>query len=479
MRRGAIGWTRRLAAVVGVSLVTMIVTGPGASAVSVKDLTSYSAFGTGQVLRVKLTLPKAVTQLLNTALAPVGSLTGQALQLPETIDEAVVFTRSVGQLSGAVNGTGLGQIFKGVSDNTLDNTLNSIAQKTFGRVLPVAQAILGKDTGEVKDSLASLDLPSAALKLIHVGVMEVSAESIPHAGIANAAFTKSTSRLLGITIDLGQEIKNLLISTLQPVLNITDGVNGTGGLIDTLNSSLLGTVTQTVKQLTGLDLNLQLPKVADLLSKPLLKIGLIETGSSTDATGIARLASGVSKVADLSIFGNDASDALVHVSSLESKASAKIDGTVGGAAAAAEHTIVGLSVLNNNIAVTNNAIKIANKTIDLPLDVVNNLTDLLGSALGLEIKVLETKTTKSALHSTAEANTLRISLHPTVAGLGDLLGLDIWAPSAQADVAGDIVGASNPGRPSPTTGIPDTAFLLAGPALLGMAVLVRKFALSN
>jgi hypothetical protein len=48
-----------------------------------------------------------------------------------------------------------------------------------------------------------------------------------------------------------------------------------------------------------------------------------------------------------------------------------------------------------------------------------------------------------------------------------------------AEVSGSTVSPVTLDSPLPTTGVPTTAYFLAGPALLGMAVLVRRFALSH
>ena len=67
---------------------------------------------------------------------------------------------------------------------------------------------------------------------------------------------------------------NTLTGVLQPVLDLTDAPNT--GIVDTLNG-LLSPVEELVETTLGVPVNLDLPKIGELLSQPLISIGLIET----------------------------------------------------------------------------------------------------------------------------------------------------------------------------------------------------------
>ena len=472
MRKGVFG-VRRLAAILTVSLVAVIATGSVAGASTV-DLSKYSAVGSGQVLNVKLTLPPAVVSALNTVLGAVNLPTGH-VSLPATIDETIGFSRSIGgMVANQVSGTSIGQMFNGTLDKpVLEPVVNTLFPERIGKALPVANATLGK-VESAADSLKNIDVAG----MVHLGLMTVSADSTRVKNAA-AAHSDASSTLANLRIDLSQQLKDLLKQVAAPLTNVTDNT-----LIPQLNG-LLGGVTDTLNQVLGTTVNLQLPKIAELLDRPLLYIEKIHTASSTDAIGRLRAADGLSEITNINIFGDSAENALVHINVLTSKAHAAIDGTAKGAEAKATQEIAKVSVLGNDLVIENNKITVLGKTIPVSLqqvsDVLNQVTGLVGQTLGLKITAFATSATKSAMYSQASSQTLAISFHPQIAGLGELLGLDITAPSAVAEVAGDSVKALCIGprcNPLPTTGVPTTTYFVLGAALMGMAVVVRRFALS-
>lgn len=454
MRKGVSG-VRRLAAILSVSLVTLLVTGTGAGAAVAPKLVNYSSVGTGQVLGLHIQLPDALDSVLGAA------------HLSSKIDQVVSFSRSIGAVDKVSNiGTGKGLVM----DGTLNPLLDSVAQALRGKALPSVFATLGETLKH--DSLAEINDPTG---LLHVGVMEVNAVSSlkTAADGLKAVVSHSDSRILGLKVDLGTQLTSTLKSVLAPVLEKTDGA---GGLINTINSGL-DTVENTVNSTLGLDLNLDLPQLESLLSQPLVSVGVIETGSDTGLAGIARTAKGVMRLANIDLLGSG-DNALVHIDSLSTETGVSIDGTKGGAAADAVSRIVGLKVLGNAIDLTKGALKINGKSFALPLDtVLAPLTELLKTTLGLKIDLFSTSKSATATHAVAEAKTLSISLAPLNGALGLSVGID--GPLSMAEVQGSTVKDVSFNKPLPTTGVPTTAYFLAGPALLGMAVLVRKFALSH
>jgi hypothetical protein len=449
MRKGVSG-VRRVAAILSVSLVTLLVTGTGAGAAVTPKIVNYSSVGTGQVLGLHIQLPSALNPVLNAA------------GLTNKIDQVVSFSRSIGQVDKAAKiGTGLGQV--------MDGTLNPLLETVVGRSLPKVFATLGETLKH--DSLLEQNLAD----LIHVGVMEVNAVSSlkTAADGLKGVVSHSDSKILGLKVDLGTQLTSTLKSVLQPVLDVTDKP---GGLIDTINGGL-ETVTNTVNETLGLNLNLDLPKLESLLSQPLVTVGIIETGSDTGLNGLARTAQGVTKLANIDVFGTG-DNALVHIDSLSTETGVSIDGTKGGAAATAVSRILNMKILGNTIDLTKGALKINGKSFALPLDtVLAPLTQLLKDTLGLKIDILGASKSATATHAVAQANTLKISLAPLNGALGLALGID--GPLSMAEVQGSTVLPLNLPTPLPTTGVPTTAYFLAGPALLGMAVLVRRFALSH
>jgi hypothetical protein len=422
------------------------VTSTGAGAAAPK-LVNTSGVGSGQVLSLKLQLPVSLPTLGN------------------KIEQVVSFSRSVSQV-GKLNrvGTGLGQIM----DGTLNPLLDSVAKSVVGKTLPKVFATLGQTLQH--DSLIEL---APAGGLVKVGAMEVNAVSNlkTAADGLKAVVSHSDSKILGLKIDLSSVVNQIM--ALAPVQQVIETVDGDGGVIDTLNgalNTLEGTVNQTLESLDLPTVNLELPKLQELLSQPLLSVGLIETGSDTGLQGIARTAKGITTLSNISVFGG-----LVTIKSLSTEAAVKIDGTKGGAAADAVSKIVDMKILGNTLDLTKGALKINGKSFALPLDVLDGLTGLLKDTLGLDIQILNTQKSASATHASAVANTLKIGLSPLNGALG--LALEVAGPSSMAEVQGSTVQDVDIPAPLPTTGVPTTAYFLAGPALLGMAVLVRRFAL--
>ncbi len=455
MRKG-VGRMRRIAAILSVTVVALMATGTGAGAVTAPKLVNFpESVGKGQVLAINLQLPSV--------LSPVLSAAG----LSNNIEQVISFSRSIGQADSAPQvlraGSGLGQIMEG--------TLNPLLETIAGRTLPKVFATLGEALKT--DSLLSQDIGvEGVADLIHIGVMEVSAVS-KLADVADglkAVISDSSARVLGLKVGLGS-LAGQLTSVLQPVLDLTDKP---GGLIDTINNGLQP-VEDLVNDTLGTNLSLDLPKIAELLEQPLLSLGVIETESGTGLSGLARTARGVTRIANIDLLGSG-DNALVHIDSLESVANVAL----GGAApvANAVNKIIGLRVAGNQIDLTDSELIVGGRAFELPLlEVVKPLQELLGATLGLKIDVLGKTQEATATRAFAEANTLKIELAPLNGALGLVLGITGPASSALVRANGPTVqDVSFP--PLPTTGVPTTAYFLAGPALLGLAIRVRKYSLS-
>lgn len=446
MRNGAFSRGRRVAAVCAVSLVTLLVTGTGAGAAV--GLETYSAVGNAQVLHISLTLP--------TALSGVGGL-------PRSIEETISFSRVIGQVDPeGIIGNGLGQMF----DGTL-NPLLEQAAASLGKPLPKAYADLR--TEKAHAALAELTVGG----LVNVGAGVVNASSVLKAAtgtLGKAVVGGADSQLLGVGVDWGTYAKLLKKNAL--FIQLRDSVDNVG--------VQLNKVIADVTKDSPVPISLQLPKVEELLNQPLLSIGLIETESSTGFAGAARTASAVARLANVSAFGTG-DTALVHADSIVSKAFAQIDGTAAGAKATdATSRIAGLRVLKNQIDVNADSIVINGQKFEAPAqirDTVNGLLEQLKTTLGLEITLLGKNTLEEPMHAVAEANSIRVRLAPKVLGGDALFALEVTAPAARAEVAGGPLEVL--GKKFPRTGVPNTVYFLAGPAMLGMAILVRRFALTK
>ncbi|MEX2557061.1 MAG: hypothetical protein WEB06_15720 [Actinomycetota bacterium] len=467
MRKG-VSKTRRLSAVVAVTMVAMLAMGTGANAalptISVRN---YVAQANASVLDVKLALPT----VLNTVLG--------AADIANPIEQSISFSRALGQVDKLGDkGHGLGQMF----DGTLNTTLETLSTALLGKKLPKAFAPLALVEKVVHEDLLALDVQG----LVKVGISEVNASSTLNKLADGTRAIKSTSdsKLAGITVGLTPALVDTLKGVLQPVLNETDAPDT--GIVDTLNG-LLTPVEQLVETTLGVPVNLDLPKIGELLSQPLISIGLIETKSATDFASNVRNATGFSRMVDIDLFGKG-ENALVHIDALTTKTFAQVGVNAADRKATAIHEIAGLRVLNNTISLIKGdqlAINVNGKEIALTdlagidLDaVLDQLNGLLFDTLGLKINVLGTSKSVNATTSQAKARTIEVGIAPNIAG-NVLFDLSIAGPGSDVFAQANIAGSSSPPAPHPTTGVATNAYLLAGPALIGMAVLVRRFALSK
>ena len=452
MRKGVSGM-RRIAAILSVTVVALMATGTGAGAVTAPKLVNFSSVGSGQVLNLNLRLPDALGSVLSGA-----GLSG-------TIDQTIALSKSLGQADIAPSilrlGSGRGQSMDA------EGSLAGLIQTVAGKALPNVFAQLGE--GLKKDQIVDTSLGG----LVDVGVMKVSAESALQkaADGLNAVVSNSFSQIAGLKVNL-TSVTSQLTSLLQPVLDITDGVGTQPGLIDTINTTLQP-VVDTVNETLGTTLDITLPDIADILNRPLLSIGLIETESNTGLAGLARTAEGITTLADIRILGTTNENALISIESLKSTAQVAL----GGAAPVAKaiNEIAKVKILGNEISLTDGSLNVLGRSFDLG-PALAPLKNLVVDTLGLKINVLNTQKAATATHAFARAETLGISLAPLNGALGLALNLTGPASMAQIDAAGPTV--KDVKLPLPTTGVPTTAYFLAGPALLGLAVLVRKYSLS-
>lgn len=473
MRKG-VSKTRRLSAVVAVTMVAMLAMGTGANAALPKiSVQNYVAQANASVLDVKLALPT----VLNSVLGAAG--------IANPIKESISFSRAIGQVDKLGDkGHGLGQMFEGTLDKTLEAVLALQPEpvELVKKKLPKAFAPLGLVEKVVHEDLMALDVEG----LVKVGISEVNASSTLSklADGTRAIKSASDSKLAGITVGLTPALVDTLKGVLQPVLDVTDAPDT--GIVDTLNG-LLSPVEDLVETTLGVPVSLDLPKIGELLSQPLISIGLIETKSNTGFASNVRNATGFSRMVDIDLFGKG-DNALVHIDALTTKTFAQVGVNAADRKATAIHEIAGLRVLNNTIGLIKGdqlAINVNGKEIALTdlagvnLDaVLDQLNGLLFDTLGLKINVLGTSKSVNATTSTAKARTIEVGIAPNIAG-NVLFDLSIAGPGSDVLAQANIVGSDSPPAPHPTTGVATNAYLLAGPALIGMAVLVRRFALSK
>jgi hypothetical protein len=466
MMRKGVSKTRRVAAAVAVSMVALLAMGTGANAAApVLSVKNYMARSNASVLDVSLALPSALTPVLNAA------------KIANPIQQSIAFSRALGQVDKLGNtGHGLGQMF----DGTLNETLETVTKALLNKTLPKAFAPLASIEKVVHEDLAAVNVEG----LVKVGVSNVNASSTlaKLADGTQAIKSISDSELLGLTVGLTPALVDTLKGVLAPVLELTDGDSG---LINTLNG-LLSPVEDLVETALGAPVSLDLPQIAELLNQPLIHIGKITTRTVTDyATGI-RNATGHSLMENIELFGTG-ENALVSIKALETDTFAQVGTKASDAKATAIHKIVGLKVLDNQISLIKGdelAVVVNGKTVSLGAlgvadDLIEQLNGLLFDTLGLKINVLGTEHSATASKAFAKARTLEVEIAPNIAG-NVLFDLKIAGPGSEVLAQGtsSLPVSFNPDVPA-KTGVSTNLYLIAGPALIGMAVLVRRFALSK
>jgi hypothetical protein len=453
--RNGVGWARRLATGIAVTLVAAMAMGTGIAGAA-SSLDSYSATASGTTFNVAVQLPAALGEVLNNVLGTSGS----------KIEERISFSNATSNVikDKAPVGSAFGQVFKG----TLDNLLLQVAKTPLigytGAKLPEASASLGQKSANSMKAIELLD------GLVHIGIAEAEASSSKNATNPRVVDSTSASRLLGVKVDLSKLGSGALENLLKPVLDIVEGdaSNPNDGLLGTINGALKG-IGDT------LNVNLALPSVSSFLDKPLVSVGIIESISKTGATGTSRWAEGITRLANVDLLGG-----YVHADVIKVRSFATIDGTAAGARNTTATVDLATVKLGNTtlLNLDTRQLTVANKTIDIPLDLndqLKGLIDVLGVKLSLAPKP---SITRNATHARAAASSLHLEVAPKLLSGAPLLSVALDGPAAVADVRGsNVLGITTVAHPR--TGVSDQLFLLVGPALLGLAIVTRRFVLAK
>jgi hypothetical protein len=451
--RNGVGWARRLATGIAISLVAVMAMGGTAGAAT--SLKSYSATASGTTFNVSVQLPAALGAVLNNVLGAGNS---------SKIEERISFSNATSNVveGKAPLGSAFGQVFKG----TLDNLLLQVAKTPLigytGAKLPEASAALGQKTAQ---SMKAIELLDGA---IDIKIAEATAESKKYATNPSLVNSKSESRLLGIKVGLPKTLD--LENLLKPLTDVLEGdtSNPNDGLLGTINGALKG-IGDT------LSVPLALPSVSPFLKGDLVKVGVIESVSETGATGASRWANAVTKLAGVELLGG-----YVTVDVITTRAHAVIDGTAAGA----RNTVASVDLATVKLGKTTllnlntRELTVAGKTIEIPLDLNDQLKGLI-DILGVKVSLAPKPTIiRNATHARAAASSLHIEVAPKLAGGEALLSVALDGPAAVADVRGsNVLGITTVAHPR--TGVSDQLFLLVGPALLGLAIVTRRFVLAK
>ncbi|HEX9697500.1 MAG TPA: choice-of-anchor P family protein [Actinomycetota bacterium] len=454
--RNGVSWTRRAAAVLSLSVAAVVIAGPGAGAASVD---TYNAQASGTTLSLSVSLPLGDV---------VAGILGNAGVKGSTISERISFSNATADVTATQSkGSALGQVFFGTLDPTILQ-VSRLVGYSKDKLPEVSSSVTSaSQDGAVdakKDAIAAVDIGP-----IHIGVGEVES-SASRAG--KLVSTKSVARLAGIKVDLASVLsEGAVADLLKPVTDLLDGTGSQPGLIDQLNG-LLGGVEQTLKG-AGLDVDLTIPEVKTLLSKPLVNVGIIESISQTGIDGASRLARGVTRLANVDLLGG-----FIHLDAINIESFASIDGTVAGARASGIQRIVGLKIGDNIVNLNTGSLQVLGKTIQMPVE-LTKLLNVTVDALGLQVQVAQKpEIVRTATHARAATSSLHLGLAPKLLTGAPLFSVQLDGPASVADVRGGSVLGVREVR-IPTTGVSDTAMLVVGALMVGLAIGARKFALNK
>jgi hypothetical protein len=472
--KGRLTTLRRSAVAVGLSLSMVVAAGASAKAASpVVTLNNYTASAVSQSLHVALQLPDAISSALQTL---GGTLNGVVPGLGSAlgnIDERISFASATGQFTNTpktILGKSVGQTFYG----TLDGLISTVLQVPQSALAPL-QAVTNNVNTTIPtkvQTIKSLVLPSAALPVINIGIGKQAAGT---ATKVTSAVSNSSAELLGIDVSLAPIVQAAgLTSTLQQLQTTVNGIVGqiNSTLGSVLNQAGLGSALGTVT----------VPTLPDLSKVSILHVGIMDAVSGTSVQNLAQtLANGATEIrsahATNQLANVDVLGGLVHLDAITETADASLDNRAGSATANAVTKILGLKVGNNALDLTTDSIHVAGQTIAMPDALKSLLNNLVVNVAGVDIEALHNVKEATPGHAFAQANSLRISVAPTLGG-SPLFALTLEGPQSQARV--DLGTTAVKGEQIfAKTGLNDTMYVLYGVLFLAVAVLVRRFALSN
>jgi hypothetical protein len=469
----------------------VVAAGASAHAASpVTTLKNYTASATSQSLGISVQLNPQLTSVLNqvggtlngvlagTPLAGAGDLLGG---ISENISYATA-NAAFDRKSNSVEGSSIGQTFSGTLDTLVGNVLKTLDSTFDVKVLQGARTLVNKasTTGPVVNlPIKSLAIPSATMPIVKIGIGDQLASVATQ---VTSAISNGHSDLASIDVSLAPLVSALDASgaPVSSTLNtLTQTVNG---LIGQINAEIKPVLQSA--GLTNLLGQLTVPGLPDLTQVSILHVGIMDAVSNTSVDHLAqalsngatemRRAHAVNQLAGIDILGG-----LVHIDALTTTADAALDNLAAHPSANADVRILGLKVGNLPVNVSLDKIQIGSQTIDLGSTLSNTLNTLVNNVAGVTIQGPSHTTSTGPGVASADAQSLRISVAPSVGGQ-TLFDVNLTGPHSTATVG--LVTTQVEGKTvftRATTGLNDHMYVIYGLVFLAGAVLVRRFALSR
>jgi LPXTG-motif cell wall-anchored protein len=493
------GSKRKLGRVLGaVALAGAILAGPlGIGQAHAADVESFSGMGTGYALRVSLdlrplinTVP-ALGTVLNTV---VGAIPGAKMDTPGVIDQ--YFIRTTSDANGSVT-----KARSSLAEGLID--LQSVEATSVGQ--------------KVEKAVQTINLPSDSLPLIsgQVGALKAAVSKGPDvlgSGLLNKLNVKLPLDSLptGVVTDLLGQLTDTVDGVTSNLDGVLGGVLGNQATQNSLVSGLTGSITGLTGSLGGgalgnlasglgisqnqlsnptavagaldgiLDVQALVDQLKSVLQDNLLKGTLASLTDLVNNTNALHLLSNGGAAADsvASLAGLDVLGGLVDVSAFNLSSHSEAAGVAGSAKNTSKCSLadvkigggaLGLSLDGKNIFINGTPVPVVGDLVGT----VKGLVDGVLGALGINVSLCDVAQKTAEADGTAAAQ--RVSaLRVDVAPLG-LFHL-IIDPTVETAVAAQV-GTAAVNQPSPQlphTGAPITATVVAGIAVAGGALILRR-----
>ena len=489
-----VGRTVAACAVVGAMLA-----GPLAGQGHGADLKSFAGQGTGFALRVVVDLsglPQAAKDAVQTLYAPVAAASGGKLpaKFPFVVDQR--FLETLGDLGKVTQAHAL------LGQGTLQDVAGAVLPSNFNKSATASKV---GDNSSVESTPAGV--PGVSLPLLNMGIGKLHA-AIPSVSkvTADGTLASVSAGLDGLLDILPDAVKQALTDVTANVNGVIDQVNGAsgtlGGVLDEVGNTLGSTVdpvlqgilgnanlpvgnpTQLVQQLQSV---VKIPHIDDLLDTSLASInGLVNAAAAEKNAGKA-FADASSKIASIDVAG------LLKVGVVDLKSHSEATGVKGGARNTSSCSVANVNLADTaGVSLDGKSLIVAGVPVPVPavdIATVKNAVNSVLQAAGLSVGLCDVANAKTAADGTSASQTLsalRIVFAPLATGtpeVADPLGITqgtplvkiIIDPSVETAASAQVAQAAPAGKPVlPHTGAGALATIVTGIAVAGGALILRR-----
>jgi LPXTG-motif cell wall-anchored protein len=492
----------RVGSLVGAfAVVGALVAGPLAGAGQAATLGSFAGQGSGFALRVVVDLsglPQVAKDAVQTAYAPVAAASGGKLPaaFPFVIDQRFIETLSdMGKTMQAHSLLGQG---------TIQDIVGKIVPANFDQS---ADATKSGQSSSV--STAAKNLPADALPLVKasIGQLNAAITSLPKVSSDGslASVSASLDTLFSAIPGFPDAVKQALTTAMANVNTVIDQVNTASGTLGTALGTVgntlasttagsplggvlgqaglggaLGNPTQMVSQLQSL---VKIPHVTDLLTGSVATVnGLVNTAVAQKTSMSAADAS--SKIANIDVLG------LLKVGVVNITSHSEAAGTPGSAKNTSSCNLATVNLGAAGVSLDGKTITVNGIPVPVPavdISAVKGAVNSVLSAAGLSVGLCDAVNKVAASDGTSASQTvsaLRIVFAPLATGVPDVqnpLGITkgtslvkiIIDPSVETQVSASV--AQQAAAPAlPHTGAGTVATIVTGMIVAAGALILRR-----